>query len=108
MPTHLISVMLRTILVLLLYWKLIILDRYAGDREALKTDYCYFQVAGEALANVLTGQYNPAGRLPNTWPASLDQVPDMIDYTMKERTYRYFTQEPLYPFGYGLYVAHAL
>ena len=61
MPTHLISVMLRTILVLLLYWKLIILDRYAGNREALKTNYCYFQVAGKALANVLTGQYNPAG-----------------------------------------------
>ena len=144
------------------------------------------QSAGSALAMVLTGKYNPAGRLPNTWPASLDQVrgsvipnpsilwnwtmlmaatynimwilfhiltphtyvhmhslslflslslshthihmhththththtctyvhmmntpplqvPDITNYTMVNRTYRYFQGEPLYPFGYGLYV----
>eukprot|EP00731_Ephydatia_muelleri_P029897 Em0021g420a len=60
------------------------------------------QSAGTALASVLTGQYNPGGRLPNTWPASLDQVPDITNYTMVGRTYRYFQGEPLYPFGYGL------
>jgi beta-glucosidase len=60
------------------------------------------QTAGTALANVLMGRYNPAGRLPNTWPASLDQVPPISNYTMVNRTYRYFEGIPLYPFGYGL------
>ena len=66
--------------------------------------YCILneQTAGVAIANVLTGKYNPAGRLPNTWPMSLDQVPPIVDYTMVNRTYRYFEGEPLYPFGYGL------
>ncbi|XP_019862172.1 PREDICTED: uncharacterized protein LOC100638070 isoform X2 [Amphimedon queenslandica] len=72
--------------------------RIVGILEA----YYPGQTAGKAIANVLTGEYNPSGRLPNTWPASLDQVPGITNYTMKERTYRYFTQEPLYPFGYGL------
>lgn len=60
------------------------------------------QATGEALLNVLTlkEEYaNPAGRLVATWPESLDQVPSMTDYSMKERTYRYFTGNPLYPFG---------
>jgi beta-glucosidase len=73
-------------------------DRFSAILEA----YYPGQTAGEAIANVLTGKYNPAGRLPNTWPMSLDQVPDMTNYTMEGRTYRYSTAEPLYPFGYGL------
>lgn len=60
------------------------------------------QSAGDALVAVLTGRYNPAGRLPNTWPASLSDVPPIINYTMSQRTYRYSTHQPLYPFGYGL------
>lgn len=60
------------------------------------------QTAGDALVAVLTGRYNPAGRLPNTWPASLSDVPPIINYTMSQRTYRYSTHQPLYPFGYGL------
>ena len=60
------------------------------------------QSAGTALAMVLTGKYNPAGRLPYTWPANLDQIPPITDYTMVNRTYRYSSAEPLYPFGYGL------
>ena len=62
------------------------------------------QSAGDALVAVLTGKYNPAGRLPNTWPASLNDVPAITNYTMSQRTYRYSTHQPLYPFGYGLYV----
>ena len=57
---------------------------------------------GTALADVLFGDYNPAGRLPVTFVKSLDQVPDFTDYSMKNRTYRYMKDEPLYPFGYGL------
>ena len=61
------------------------------------------QVEGSALADVLFGDYNPAGRLVETWPVSLKQVPPMMDYDIRHgRTYMYFKDKPLYPFGYGL------
>ncbi len=61
------------------------------------------QEQGNALADVLFGDYNPAGRLVQTWPRSLDQLPPMMDYDIRHgRTYLYFKDEPLYPFGYGL------
>ena len=60
------------------------------------------QDAGTALADVLFGDYNPSGRLPVTFYASDNDLPPYEDYSMKERTYRYFTGKPLYPFGHGL------
>jgi beta-glucosidase len=61
------------------------------------------QEEGNALADVLFGDYNPGGRLVVTWPMSLDQLPPMMDYDIRRgRTYMYFRQKPLYPFGYGL------
>ncbi|MDH7912899.1 glycoside hydrolase family 3 protein [Winogradskyella sp. SYSU M77433] len=57
---------------------------------------------GNALADVLFGDYNPAGRLPITYYNALEDLPAFEDYNMKGRTYRYFEGEPLYPFGYGL------
>lgn len=61
------------------------------------------QAGGTALADVLFGDYNPAGRLPVTFYKSVDQLPPFRDYDMtKGRTYRYFTGEPLYAFGHGL------
>lgn len=58
---------------------------------------------GDALADVLFGDYNPAGRLTQTWPASLSQLPPMMDYNLRDgRTYLYSTAQPLYPFGFGL------
>jgi beta-glucosidase len=60
------------------------------------------QAAGTALADVLFGNVNPSGRLPVTFYRSVDQLPAFDDYSMTNRTYRYFTGEPLYPFGYGL------
>ena len=57
---------------------------------------------GTALADVLTGRYNPSGKLPVTFYKSTDDLPDFLDYTMRNRTYRYFTGEPLFPFGHGL------
>jgi beta-glucosidase len=61
------------------------------------------QEAGTALADVLFGDFNPGGRLTETWPASIDQLPEMMDYNIRHgRTYMYFKGKPLYPFGYGL------
>ena len=61
------------------------------------------QEEGNALADVLFGDYNPAGRLTQTWPMSLSQLPAMMDYDIRHgRTYMYFKEQPLYPFGYGL------
>ncbi|HKF55911.1 MAG TPA: glycoside hydrolase family 3 C-terminal domain-containing protein [Blastocatellia bacterium] len=60
------------------------------------------QEGGTALADVLLGDYNPAGRLPVTFYKSVDQLPRFEDYNMAGRTYRYFTGEPLFAFGYGL------
>ncbi|MBK7628597.1 MAG: glycoside hydrolase family 3 C-terminal domain-containing protein [Bacteroidales bacterium] len=60
------------------------------------------QQGGNAVADVLFGDYNPGGRLPVTYYKSIDQIPAFEDYNMTGKTYRFFTQEPLYPFGYGL------
>ncbi len=57
---------------------------------------------GNAIADVIFGDYNPAGRLPVTYYRSVDQLPPFEDYDMANRTYRYFNGTPLYPFGYGL------
>jgi beta-glucosidase len=60
------------------------------------------QSAGTAIADILFGDYNPAGRLPITFYKSDQDLPDFNDYSMENRTYRYFKGEALYPFGYGL------
>ncbi|SFC90452.1 glycoside hydrolase family 3 C-terminal domain-containing protein [Massilia yuzhufengensis] len=57
---------------------------------------------GQAVAELLAGDFSPAGRLPVTFYKSAEQLPPFADYSMKNRTYRYFGGEPLYPFGYGL------
>ena len=60
------------------------------------------QAGGQAVAEILFGDYNPAGRLPITFYKNVDQLPDFEDYNMNGRTYRYFQGEPLFPFGHGL------
>jgi beta-glucosidase len=60
------------------------------------------QAGGQAVADVIFGDYNPAGRLPVTFYKSVEDLPDFEDYSMKNRTYRYFAGTPVYPFGYGL------
>lgn len=57
---------------------------------------------GKAVADVLFGDRSPSGKLPLTFYKSLEQLPAFDDYSMKGRTYRYMTEEPLYPFGFGL------
>jgi beta-glucosidase len=60
------------------------------------------EVGGKAVADVIFGDYNPAGRLPITLYNSINQLPDVRDYSMEGRTYRYFKGDVLYPFGFGL------
>ena len=57
---------------------------------------------GHAIADIIFGKVSPSGRIPVTFPKSFDQLPAYTDYSMKGRTYRYMTAEPLYPFGFGL------
>jgi len=57
---------------------------------------------GHAVGDVLFGKESPSGRLPVTFPKSLEQLPPYEDYSMKGRTYRYMDAEPMYPFGFGL------
>lgn len=57
---------------------------------------------GKAIARILFGEANPEGKLPVTFYKTTEELPDFEDYSMKNRTYRYMTNEALYPFGYGL------
>ena len=60
------------------------------------------QAGGTALAKILFGEVAPSGKLPLTFYHGVEELPEFTDYSMKERTYRYFTGKPLYPFGFGL------
>ncbi len=92
--------------------KKVILVNFSGSAMALvpETESCDAilqawypgQEGGRAIADVLYGDYNPSGKLPVTFYKSVKQLPDFKDYSMKNRTYRYLQDAPLYPFGYGL------
>jgi len=76
---------------------------WAQDHAAAILEAWYpGEEGGTAVADVLSGDYNPAGRLPVTFYKSVAQLPPFTSYGMNGRTYRYFTEQPLYPFGYGL------
>jgi len=70
--------------------------------EAILQAWYPGQAGGTAIGNILFGVYNPSGRLPVTFYKNVNQLPDFEDYSMKGRTYRYMTEKPLFPFGYGL------
>jgi beta-glucosidase len=76
---------------------------WANDHANAILDAWYSgEEGGTAIAQTLAGANNPAGRLPVTFYKGTEQLPDFDDYSMTNRTYRYFTGEPLYPFGHGL------
>ena len=78
------------------------LEKDEPNYDALLVAWYPGEQGGNAVADVLAGDYNPAGRLPLTFYKSTEQLPDFEDYDMAGRTYRYFNGEPLYPFGYGI------
>jgi len=76
---------------------------WANDHANAILDAWYAgEEGGTAIAETLAGDNNPAGRLPVTFYKGVEQLPEFEDYSMQNRTYRYFTGQPLYPFGYGL------
>ncbi len=74
----------------------------AENADAVLQTWYGGQSAGTAIADVLFGKYNPSGRLPVTFYKNDSDLPHFHDYSMENRTYRYFKGEALYPFGYGL------
>ena len=73
-----------------------------GEYDALLQAWYAGQGGSKALAEVLLGDYNPGGKLPVTFYRSNNDLPDFLDYSLKNRTYRYFEGQPQYAFGYGL------
>lgn len=92
--------------------KKIVFVHCSGSAMALEeeSDYCDAilqawyggELGGQAIAEILYGDVNPSGKLPVTFYKKSTDLPDFLDYSMKGRTYRYFTGEALYPFGHGL------
>ena len=77
--------------------------RYAGENcPAIVQAWYPGGEGGTAVAELLFGMFSPSGKLPVTFYRSTEDLPDFMDYSMKNRTYRYFNGTPMYPFGYGL------
>ncbi|MGB3468147.1 MAG: glycoside hydrolase family 3 C-terminal domain-containing protein [Cyclobacteriaceae bacterium] len=76
---------------------------YAADKVPAVLEAWYpGEFGGQAISDVLFGDYNPAGRLPLTYYSSAEELPEFTSYDMTERTYKYYSGNPLYSFGYGL------
>lgn len=80
------------------------LSAYEDKANAVLLGWYPGQQGGAAIANILFGEVSPSGKLPVTFykNSALDEMPDFTDYSMNNRTYRYYTGKPYHPFGYGL------
>jgi len=92
----------KPVVVILTSGSALAVNSAASSAAALLSAWYGGEEAGTAIADTLAGVNNPSGRLPVTFYKSTDQLPPFTDYAMKGRTYRYFTGETLYAFGYGL------
>jgi len=92
----------KPVIVVLTSGSAVAVNSAASGAAAVLSAWYGGEEAGTAIAETLAGVSNPSGRLPVTFYKSTDQLPSFTDYAMKNRTYRYFTGEPLYPFGFGM------
>jgi len=92
----------KPVVVVLMNGSALAINWAAEHAKAILEAWYPGEEGGTAVAEALAGDFSPGGRLPLTFYKSVDQLPAFDDYNMKGRTYRYFTGEPLYPFGYGL------
>jgi len=92
----------KPVVLVLMAGSSVALDWSAQHVAAILDAWYPGEVGGTALGETLSGKNDPDGKLPLTFYRSVDQLPTFTDYSMKNRTYRYFTGKPLYPFGYGL------
>jgi beta-glucosidase len=92
----------KPLVVVLMSGSAVAMNGLSDHAAALLEAWYPGEAGGEAIANVLRGTVNPSGRLPITFYKADAQLPPFTDYSMKNRTYRYFTGERLFPFGYGL------
>jgi beta-glucosidase len=92
----------KPLVVVLMSGSAVALDWAKEHASAIVAAWYPGQSGGLAIAQVLAGDYNPAGRLPVTFYRSVRDLPPFTSYQMKGRTYRYFKGSPLYPFGHGL------
>ncbi len=92
----------KPVVLLLCSGSAIALDKTALGCNAIIACWYGGEAMGAAIAKSMAGEYDYFGRLPVTFYKSTRQLPDFADYSMEGRTYRYMTEEPLYPFGYGL------
>lgn len=92
----------KPLVVVLMSGSAVAMNWAAAHSAAMLEAWYPGEEAGTAIAETLAGLNNPAGRLPVTFYASLDQIPPFRDYSMHNRTYRFFTGQPLFSFGYGL------
>ena len=92
----------KPVVVVLMNGSALAINWAAEHAKAILEAWYPGEEGGTAVAEALAGDFSPGGRLPLTFYKSVDQLPAFDDYNMKARTYRYFTGQPLYPFGYGL------
>lgn len=92
----------KSIVLVLLNGSALAINWAANHVPAIVEAWYPGEEGGTAIADVLFGDYSPAGRLPVTFVKSINDLPPFTDYSMKGRTYRYLEKEPLYPFGFGL------
>jgi beta-glucosidase len=92
----------KPMIVVLLNGSALAIDWAGQHAQAILESWYPGEVGGKAVAETLGGQNNPAGRLPITFYTGIDQLPPFDDYSMTNRTYRYYTGRPLFSFGDGL------